>query len=76
VTIVLVPAVFPNAEARDQFFDRRRDEFKVEAQKVKERIEKMCTGTDCAKQLKEAEVQEAAGLSRIEEQRKVARIGP
>jgi hypothetical protein len=76
VTIVLVPAVFPTAQARDEFFDRRRDDFKVEAQKVKERIEKMCTGTDCAKQLKEAEVQEAAGISRIEEQRKAARIGP
>lgn len=75
VTIVLVPASFPTAAERDAFFDRRRDEFRAEAQRVKERITKMCTEPDCAKQLKEAEVQEAAGLARIEEQRKTARVG-
>jgi hypothetical protein len=76
VTIVLVPAAFPTEQARDEFFDRRREEFKVEARKVKERIETMCAGgPDCGRQLKEAEVQEAVGLTRIEDQRKAARIG-
>jgi hypothetical protein len=75
VTIVLVPAAFPTEQARDEFFDRRREEFKVESRKVKERIETMCAGgPDCGRQLKEAEVQEAVGLTRIEDQRKAARI--
>jgi len=74
VTIALVPASFSTTAARDEFFDRRREEFRAESQRVKERITKMCTEPDCARQLKEAEVQEAAGLARIEEQRKSARI--
>jgi hypothetical protein len=76
ITIVLVPASFPTAGARDAFFDRRRDDFRAESQRVKERIAKLCSEPDCARQAKEAEIQEAAGLARIEEQRKTARIVP
>lgn len=74
ITIRLVPAVFTSAEERDRFFDQRRDEFVAEAQKVKERIDRMCAGESCAQQLADAEKEQAAGLARIEEQRRSARV--
>jgi hypothetical protein len=76
VAIRLTPAEFPSIEARDSFFEQQRETLITQAKQVKERIAKMCSEPDCARQMKEAEVQEAAGLARIEEQRKTARIAP
>jgi hypothetical protein len=68
-----VPARFDSDGARDAFFDRRRDRFLFESKNVKERIAKMCSN-DCERQLKDAELAEAAVLSRLDEQRKTARV--
>jgi hypothetical protein len=75
ITIVMVPARFPDAQARDVFFDRRRDTFLAESKKVKDRIASMCGGADCARQLKDAELAESAALARLDEQRRNAQVG-
>ncbi|HTO49123.1 MAG TPA: hypothetical protein VML91_15905 [Burkholderiales bacterium] len=77
VTITLTPNEFPGAEARDKFFDQRRESFIVQAKQVKQRIESMCNENECQKQLRLAAEGEKAGLARIEAERQAANIkGP
>lgn len=76
VTIRMVPAAFASIQARDQFFERRREEFLAETARVRERIERMCSGQDCPNQLAEVEKEKEVGLARIEAQRQSARIDP
>jgi len=76
VAIRLTPAEFPDAEARDRFFDRQRETFLEQARQVKERISSMCKPPDCERQLALAADEEKAGLARIEAQRLSARVKP
>ncbi|MCM8662607.1 hypothetical protein [Accumulibacter sp.] len=74
ITITLVPAQFGSVEERDAFFDRMRKEFASEAEEVRARIRRLCSGADCDRQLALAAEQEKKGDARIETQRQQARI--
>jgi hypothetical protein len=87
ISIRLTPSEFPDAVARDKFFDEQRTTFMAQAKLVRERISDMCTlnsgrsgagsawaGQDCEEQLRLANDEEKAGLARIEERRQGARL--
>lgn len=89
ISIRLTPSEFPDAAARDKFFDEQRETFTAQAKQVRERISSMCTrnerasgagsawsGQNCEEQLKLASEEERAGLARIEEQRLAAKLKP
>jgi len=74
VAIRLMPAEFPNIEARDRFFERQRETFITQAKQVKERIARMCNPPDCDRQLKLTEDEETTAFARVEARRQSARI--
>lgn len=74
ITITLVPAQFASVEERDTFFERMRKDFATEAEEVRTRIRRLCSGTDCDRQLALAAEEEKKGDARIETQRQQARI--
>ena len=74
ITITLVPAQFGSVEERDAFFDRMRKDFATEAEEVRVRIRKLCTGADCDRQLALAADEEKKAEMRIETQRQQAKI--
>lgn len=74
ITITLVPAQFASVEERDAFFDRMCKDFASEAEEVRARIRRLCSGTDCERQLTLAAEEERKGEMRIEAQRQQARI--
>jgi hypothetical protein len=75
VTLRLVPSRFADVSARDAFFDQLRSEFLGEAEKVRERIRKLCRDPECQRQLEAADREQVRGVARIEEQRAAALIG-
>lgn len=75
VTLTLIPAEFPSAEARDAFFDRLRSEFLTQSEKVVQRIQQKCSASACDTQLKAAASAKEAKLAEIETKRLLAKVG-
>lgn len=74
VTFTLVPLYFPNANERDAFFNKMRDDFLSEYKEVVARIERMCKGPACERQLQAAQAGREAKLAEIEEKRLLAKV--
>ena len=74
VTITMIPAQFPDIAARDTFFDRMRATLLREAAEVKARIEKQCSGSQCAQELAAAEAGTKAKLAEIDQKQALAKV--
>jgi hypothetical protein len=76
LTVVLIPASFESAAARDAFFEQRRANYLAQAEAVRKRIEQRCSPNDrdCARQLAEAKAAEQKGLAQIEQEREAANL--
>ena len=74
VTITMIPVQFPDIAARDAFFERMRATLVKEAAEVKARIEKQCSGTQCAQELAAAEAGTQAKLAEIDQKRALAKV--
>jgi len=74
VTITLVPAEFATIADRDAFFDRMRASLEQEVGEATERINRMCTPTNCASQLAAAGTATAQKLVEIEKRRGSAKV--
>jgi hypothetical protein len=78
VKVVLWPRSFPNAAARDAFFEARIADTRADFAKRIERAEGACGGAsdqNCVQRIRELRNQEQAELRRIEERRTTIPIG-
>jgi hypothetical protein len=76
VTLLMVPAEFADAETRDAYFAKLRDEVHADAEKAKKKIVAECPHGNCEREVEAAAAAEKAQLADLEKKRAAARLGP
>lgn len=74
LTLTLIPAEFADADARDAYFAKLRDDLRADTVKAKQQIEKQCRPDDCANELEAADAAEKKHLAELEKKRLLAKL--